>query len=141
MPPSGERRNDPRCHDGDPSLEEVLLEAGVAIQHQCEPDSASHPWPLNPAAELLWRDSLAHPEGTPNVSGPRLTVPTWPPVCKAGIRGLTALLPTSHLFPLVEEHEAVQGWREVTHVIIHTACPVAREILLERGAPGALQTE
>lgn len=28
---------------GDPSLEEVLSEAGVAIQHQCEPDSAATP--------------------------------------------------------------------------------------------------
>lgn len=53
MPPSGERGNDPRSHGGDPSLEEVLLEAGVAIQHPGEPDSASRPWPLNPAPELL----------------------------------------------------------------------------------------
>lgn len=43
VPPSGKRQRDPGCHGRDPSLEEVLSEAGVAIQHQCEPDSASTP--------------------------------------------------------------------------------------------------
>lgn len=61
VPPSGGRKDAPRRPGGDPSLEEVLLEAGVAIQHQCEPDSASHPWPLNPASELLRRDVSGPP--------------------------------------------------------------------------------
>lgn len=55
VPPSGGGQSDPQCHGGDPSLEEVLLEAGVAVQHQPEPDSASHLWPLNPASEPLGR--------------------------------------------------------------------------------------
>lgn len=123
-PPSGECRNDPRSHGGDPSLEEVLLEAGVAIQHQCEPDSAFHPWPLNSAVELLWKYSFGPSRRNFECLRTTPDVPTWPPVRKAGIRGLTALLPTSFL--LVAEQEAVQGCREVTYVIIHTACPVSR---------------
>lgn len=56
MPPSGEGQRDPRWRGGDPGLEEMLLEAGVAIQHQCGPDSASHPWPLHPPSGPLRRD-------------------------------------------------------------------------------------
>lgn len=55
MPPSGERQSDPRCHGGDPSLEEVLSEAGVAIQHQCESDSAP-PLAFEPASAPLRRE-------------------------------------------------------------------------------------